>query len=95
MKAKRLLTVVAYDIEDDRARNKTAKHLERYGSRVNYSVFECLFTPAQYEKTRGFISKMINNRTDRVVLYRVCVDCYTKTEYLPQKASHIEAITVI
>jgi len=32
--------VVAYDIEDDKRRNKISEILEFYGKRVNYSVFE-------------------------------------------------------
>ena len=33
--------VVSYDITSDRLRNKIAKTLEGYGTRIQYSVFEC------------------------------------------------------
>ncbi|OIP31774.1 MAG: CRISPR-associated endonuclease Cas2, partial [Deltaproteobacteria bacterium CG2_30_43_15] len=33
--------VVAYDIADDKRRNKICDILSAYGQRVNYSVFEC------------------------------------------------------
>jgi len=36
------LIVVAYDIIDDKRRNRVAKTMEDYGTRVQYSVFECV-----------------------------------------------------
>lgn len=33
--------VVAYDIADDKRRNKICDIISEYGQRVNYSVFEC------------------------------------------------------
>ena len=33
--------VVSYDISSDRLRNKVARTLEGYGTRIQYSVFEC------------------------------------------------------
>jgi len=38
----RLFVVVAYDISDDRRRDRISKELKNYGVRVQYSVFECL-----------------------------------------------------
>jgi CRISPR-associated protein Cas2 len=85
VKAKRIFCVVAYDVEDDKKRNKIAKFLEKYGARVNYSVFECMFTPVQLEKAKDNIAKQIDRKTDSVVFYRICVNCYTKTVYMPDK----------
>ncbi len=42
--------VVAYDIADDRRRQKIAKVLEQFGLRCNESVFECLLTEAKIQK---------------------------------------------
>ena len=39
--------VVAYDVADNRRRQKIAKTLEQYGLRCNESVFECLLTEAK------------------------------------------------
>ena len=33
--------MIAYDISEDRIRYRVAKILENYGTRVQYSVFEC------------------------------------------------------
>ena len=32
---------VAYDITDDKRRNRVAKILKDFGTRIQYSVFEC------------------------------------------------------
>ena len=33
--------VISYDISDTKTRNQLAKILEGYGTRIQYSVFEC------------------------------------------------------
>ena len=42
--------VVSYDITSDRRRNKIAKTLEGYGTRIQYSVFECRLTEKKYKE---------------------------------------------
>ncbi len=83
-RAKRIFIVVAYDIENDRNRAKVAKLLEKCGSRINYSVFECMLTETQYNNLQKQIQNKINPKTDTVAYYRICVDCYTKIVYQPQ-----------
>lgn len=53
MKAKKHFWVIAYDIVDDRNRNRIANFLEKHGQRVNYSVFECMLTDSQFEKVKN------------------------------------------
>jgi CRISPR-associated protein Cas2 len=95
VKAKRILIVVAYDIENDKKRGKVAKMLEKYGTRVNYSVFECMFTTAQLEKTKESVAKHIDRKTDSVIFYRICVDCYAKTVYFPEKKNSYDTVKMI
>jgi CRISPR-associated protein Cas2 len=38
--------IVAYDITSTRRRNKLVRILEKFGQRVQYSIFECELTPA-------------------------------------------------
>ncbi|MEY3826628.1 MAG: hypothetical protein RLZZ148_1445 [Cyanobacteriota bacterium] len=45
-----LLYIIAYDIPCDKRRKKIADLLEGYGSRVQYSVFECFLTTAKYNE---------------------------------------------
>jgi len=44
-----LIYLICYDLEDDRLRDRAAKHLLRHGQRVQESVYEVwLRTPAQF-----------------------------------------------
>ena len=95
MRAKKILQIVVYDIENDRTRNKLSKLLEKYGKRVNFSVFECLFSPVQMEKVKDTVGKMLNTKTDSVVFYTVCVNCYVKTIYMPAQKNRLEIVTTI
>ena len=67
---------VAYDITDDKRRNKVAKILKDFGTRIQYSVFECdtdrraLLTVA--ESTGK--SQLIWGRTT-ITFYHLCAAC--------------------
>jgi CRISPR-associated protein Cas2 len=70
-----MLTVIAYDIVDDRRRDAVSTLLTDYGRRVNYSVFECALAGEEFEHLRAQLSRLINAREDRIVLYRLCENC--------------------
>jgi CRISPR-associated endonuclease Cas2 len=48
-----MLYVVSYDIADDARRVRVHATLRNYGTRVQYSVFECDLEPGQVEELRG------------------------------------------
>lgn len=83
VKAKRLFYAITYDIACTKKRNKLAKKLEFYGTRVNFSVFECMFTPSQLQKLQEYVQNTIDHKTDSVIFYRICVECFSKTNYFP------------
>lgn len=95
MRAKKNFVVVAYDVANDRRRGKVVKILEKKGVRINYSVFECMLTDAQYEKLRADIGQKIDKKEDRVIYYPICLDCYTHIIYQPDKQDTHKAITVV
>ena len=95
MRARKNFVVVAYDVSDDRRRRRIVKILEKIGVRVNYSVFECMLTDAQYEKLRADIGRKIKPREDSVVYYPICVDCYTKIVYQPPLRRTYEPVFVV
>lgn len=94
MKAKKIFCVVAYDISDNRRRNKIIKVLEKYGIRVNYSVYECTFTHAQFKKVEERIAKLIVSKEDSVIYYPICVDCFSKIVYQPYRRIASKVIIV-
>ena len=82
-RAKKLFCVVAYDIADDKRRLRIVKVLEKYGVRVNFSVFECLLTESQYLKIQQLLEDKMKEKEDRIIFYPVCVNCFTKIVYHP------------
>ena len=70
-----MLTVIAYDVTDNRRRERVSTLLEDYGWRVNYSVFECELDGKEFVQLQTELARLINDREDRVVFYRLCESC--------------------
>lgn len=64
-----LFYVVTYDIPVDKRRKKVADLLEGYGSRVQYSVFECVLTPEKYRELQKRLRKRIKVEEDSIRFY--------------------------
>ena len=73
MRAKKNFVVVAYDIADNRRRSKIVKILQKYGTRINLSVFECMVTDTQHEQMMKDVLAKIDPKEDTVAYYPVCV----------------------
>lgn len=70
--------VVSYDIVDDRKRTRVADILKDYGTRVQYSVFECNLDKDLIRRMTKELLKHINCEEDSLRIYRLCEDCITK-----------------
>ncbi len=75
--------VVAYDIGDDKRRRKVVKLMESIGTRMNYSVFECMLTDIQYQNMRKKLARLVTKKEDWVNIYPICTECYARIEYIP------------
>ncbi len=84
MRARRIFCVIAYDISLAKRRNKLVKLLEPYGRRINRSVYECMFTEVQFKHLKEQIAVMLSAGKDQVVIYPICVSCYTRAVYIPE-----------
>jgi len=84
-KARKKFVVVAYDISSARRRNKVVKILQQYGRRINFSVFECMFSDGQLSAVREEIGSIINLSKDQVVYYQLCLGCYARAVYQPER----------
>jgi len=77
------LYLISYDIAPDKRRNKIAKLLEGYGSRVQLSVFECDLTTTQYMQLRRRLDKILQSEEeDNVRIYRLCGACIATVEII-------------
>lgn len=64
-----MFTVISYDIVSDRRRTKVHKFLQGYGTRVQYSVFECDLTRTQLATVQRELRKQVDRTTDSVRFY--------------------------
>jgi CRISPR-associated protein Cas2 len=71
--------VVSYDVADDQRRTRVHNTLRNYGTRVQYSVFECDVTDSQLEDLRRELGRLIDPKEDNLRYYRLCKDCLAQT----------------
>lgn len=85
--------LVAYDVnteskEGRRRLRKVATVCKDFGQRVQYSVFECSVTEAQFEDLRARLLKTINKEEDSLRIYRLrvpreeTIECYGFDSYV-------------
>lgn len=84
VKSRKTFIVIAYDVTDDKRRGKVIKAIEKYGTRINKSVYECMVTKSQYERLLESLEKIIKSGEDQLAIYPLCLDCYAKTKYIPK-----------
>ena len=66
---------MTYDIADTEGPGasrlrRVAQVCEKYGERVQFSVFECRLSPAQMARMIGEIQDIIDSQRDSVIVYR-------------------------
>jgi CRISPR-associated protein Cas2 len=59
--------LVCYDICHDRRLAKVYKTMRGFGDHLQYSIFECQFTPADLVRCRHLLSEIIDHREDQVL----------------------------
>jgi CRISPR-associated protein Cas2 len=72
------LWMIAYDISEDRIRNRVRNILKNYGVRVQYSVFECELDGREKHALQKRLSGMLG-RDDSLRWYPLCAWCRDKT----------------
>ncbi|MGI0480838.1 CRISPR-associated endonuclease Cas2 [Geminocystis sp. CENA526] len=75
-----LFYVICYDIPDDKRRKKISDLLEGYGSRVQYSVFECVLPDKKYKELQTRIKKIYKSEEDNLRFYPVSSHTLIKVE---------------
>ena len=67
--------LVSYDIADTqgagaRRLRQVAQVCEKYGERMQFSVFECRLSPSRFERMLGEVKDVIDPELDSVIVYR-------------------------
>jgi CRISPR-associated protein Cas2 len=74
--------VVSYDISDDKRRRKVAKTAEDFGTRVQYSVFECRLQPAEFAKLKQRLRMYVREAQDSIRFYFIGADDVNRIQVL-------------
>lgn len=74
------LTIVAYDISNDKRRTRLHKLLSGYGHWTQYSLFECFLSDKDWVRLRHEIEQLCVPSEDSVRIYRFCVTCADRVE---------------
>lgn len=59
--------LVCYDIADDRRLRKVFKTMRAWGDHLQFSVFECQFSPMELARCRAQLSEIIHHTEDQVL----------------------------
>lgn len=78
--------LVCYDVRDPERLRKTAKHLEGYGARLQYSVFRCWLTKVDMERLYWELTELLAPEDD-LMLIPLCTGCVEGIRSLHEEAS--------
>jgi CRISPR-associated protein Cas2 len=74
--------VIAYDVTDDRQRDRLARVLLGHGQRVQKSVFEVPQLPfSAFLRLRSLAEELIDPATDSLRYYRLCLRCSRRVDH--------------
>lgn len=73
----KLWYLVSYDVRDTKRLRKTAKHIEGYGERIQYSLFRCSLSKRQMERLRWELKKIMTQEDDLLII-GICDACVKK-----------------
>ena len=76
---------VAYDITDDKRRNRVAKILKDFGKRVQYSIFECNTDRQAFLRLQNRLEKAIDSQADTITFYHLCTACEKQIDRIGRK----------
>lgn len=74
--------LVCYDIRNAKRLRRVAKTMERYGVRVQKSVFECWLEDQRLAELREAVGKIMDDKEDGLRLYYLCEVCREQSEQL-------------
>lgn len=90
--------LVSYDIATPKRLRKIAKTCESFGSRIQYSVFECPLDDLRFEKLRAALDSIINHEDDQILFVSLGLESSSaplRIESLGQPYTQRSRVTII
>ncbi len=75
-----MLTLVAYDISQDKPRTRMHKYLKELGLNSQRSVFECEIEADARQRVAQFGTTLLDHETDSLRIYPICERCARKVQ---------------
>jgi len=72
--------LIGYDIRDEKRLRCTAKKLEGYGTRIQFSVFRCFLSERSLERLRWELSTILAKEDDLFIV-ELCSRCVSKIRF--------------
>lgn len=72
------MLIISYDISDDKLRRRFSKYLEKYGYRLQYSVWEIKNSDKYLENIKTKIEKYFSkqfSQSDSVIIFQLSSSC--------------------
>jgi len=79
-----MFCAVAYDIKDNRRRQRVFKWLGGFGFNQQYSLFECDLDKDEIERMVTGIKQRIDESEDKVTVYILCSSCKQNIRHFGQ-----------
>jgi len=89
-----MFIVVSYDIADDRRRTRLHRELKNFGTRVQYSVFECVLEAKDFSRLQTAVKRVIRD-DDHVRYYRLCEHCRQQVTALGGTVTQLAGTLVV
>ena len=74
-----------YDIKDTRRRNKISKSLERFGIRMQKSIFQCDVSQEKADEIWKALIEILLQKEDSLLFFPLCDSCSDKAILLGNK----------
>ena len=75
-----MITLITYDITDQKRLNKLRDFLKEFGLRTQKSVFECDIDDIALKKIRAYCRDNLDISSDSVRIYKICNRCINKVK---------------
>lgn len=64
--------IICFDVADDSRLRAVSKTLEDFGTRVQYSVFECYLDDNDHRTLQEKLTALIDHKDDHIRYYTIC-----------------------
>ncbi len=78
--------LVCYDVRDDTRLRRTARLLEGYGERLQYSIFRCRLTLREEERLRWELTRMLA-KEDAWLIIPICDACVARLRHRDSRSA--------